>query len=329
MKYKMAALLGAFFCLLCLCGSVQTVYAEERDFEIYDPADPSETPHVEYYQAESDTIVYAGPGTDRRTLGTLRMGQPAIATGITEKGWKQIYFVGMVGYVPGDSLIAYRLPAQVQSDPIVVEDGMTINILGDSITYGDALPDVSLAYSYLIAARLGNVTCNNYGHNASAIGGATNVARFLDRYVAMSRDADLVLVLGGTNDYAGYNAMGVPLGSPGDVTADSFYGSLNLMMCGLRQMYPDGRIVFLTPLRRAGYDRNNHSGYNLNQYVTAIREMAAFYGISVIDLFDEPTFDFNVHSQNYLVDGLHPDATGHFLLATYLYDRLFVESTRS
>ena len=63
----MAALLGAFLCLLCLFGNVQTVYAEERDFEIYAPTDPNETPHVEYYQAESDTVVYAGPGTDRRS----------------------------------------------------------------------------------------------------------------------------------------------------------------------------------------------------------------------------------------------------------------------
>ena len=31
----MAALLGAFLCLLCLFGNVQRVYAEEKDFEIY------------------------------------------------------------------------------------------------------------------------------------------------------------------------------------------------------------------------------------------------------------------------------------------------------
>lgn len=328
MKYKMAALLGAFFCLLCLFGSVQTVCAEERDFEIFVPTDPGETPrempHVEYYQAGSDTVVYAGPGTDRRRLGTLRMGQPAIATGITEKGWKQICFVGMVGYVPGDSLVAYRLPTQIQSDPIVVEEGMMINILGDSITYGDSLPDVTQAYSYLIAAMLGNnVTCNNYGWRGSCVGGEDNVGRFIDRYLSMKRGADVVLVFGGTNDYAGRNEIGVPLGNMGDATGDSFYGALNLLMCGLKQMYPDGRIIFLTPLKRADDMHRNLSGYDLSQYVTAIREMAAIYGIQVVDLYNEPELDFTLRGKNCLLDGLHPNATGHYLLGTYICDHLF------
>ena len=324
MKYKMAALLGAFLCLLCLFGSVQTVYAEERDFEIYAPTDPSETPCVEYYQAESDTVVYAGPGTDRRRLGTLRLGQPAIATGITENGWKQIYYIGMVGYVPGDSLVAYRLPTQIQSDPIVIEDGMMINILGDSITYGDSLPDVTQAYSYLLAAMLGNnVKCNNYGWRGSCVGGADNVGRFMDRYLSMKRGADVVLVFGGTNDYAGCDEIGVPLGQLGDVTGDSFYGSLNLLMCGLKQMYPNSRIVFCTPLRRADDMHTNQSGYYLYQYAAAIREMAAIYGIQVIDLYNEPELDFTIWGKNCLIDGLHPDATGHFLLGMYLYDHLF------
>ncbi len=33
------------------------------------------------------------------------------------------------------------------------------------------------------------------------------------------------------------------MGALGDLTPDTFYGSLNLMMCGLKQMYPDGEIV--------------------------------------------------------------------------------------
>ena len=64
---------------------------------------------------------------------------------------------------------------------------------------------------------------------------------------------------------------GTPVGALGDLTPDTFYGSLNLMMCGLKQMYPDGEIVLMTPLRRVGYMRRNQNGYYLNQYVFAIR----------------------------------------------------------
>ena len=134
---------------------------------------------------------------------------------------------------------------------------------------------------------------------------------------------DVVLVFGGTNDYAGYNEIGVPLGQPGDVTGDSFYGSLNLLMCGLKQMYPNSRIVFCTPLRRADDMFCNQSGCYLHEYATAIREMAVIYGIQVIDLYNEPELDFTIWGKNCLIDGLHPDATGHFLLGTYLYDHLF------
>ena len=94
-------------------------------------------------------------------------------------------------------------------------------------------------------------------------------------------------------------------------------------MCGLKQMYPDAEIVFMTPLKRVGYMRRNQKGYCLNQYVTAINEMANFYGIRVVDLFNEPELDFSSKKNLYLVDGLHPNEMGHALVSVYLYRTLF------
>ena len=72
---------------------------------------------------------------------------------------------------------------------------------------------------------------------------------------------------------------------PGDVRGETFYGSLNLMMCGLRQMYPEGRIVFMTPLRRNGDRNRNAKGYALSRYVSAIQNRGNFL---YDELFERP-----------------------------------------
>ena len=51
--------------------------------------------------------------------------------------------------------------------------------------------------------------------------------------------------------------------------------------------------------------------------------MAAFWGIRVIDLFNEPELDFSSKQAAYLVDGLHPNAAGHGLVGACVYRKLF------
>jgi lysophospholipase L1-like esterase len=69
--------------------------------------------------------------------------------------------------------------------------------------------------------------------------------------------------------------------------------------------------------------RRNQNGYYLNQYAFAIQDMAAFWGVRVIDLLNEPELDFSSKQSVYLVDGLHPNPTGHALLGACVYRRLF------
>lgn len=274
-----------------------------------------------YLSMKADTQVHIQPGTSWDVLGVLKEGQPAIAISRMDNGWVQIYYMGMIGYIPGDAAENYVMPEPTLWREISIEGDIKINALGDSITYGDKLSDTSLSFPNVVSAKAGAVCLNNYGWNGSSVAGP-HPDRLIDRYPTMARDANLILVLGGTNDYGGRNEDGTIIGQIGDMTPDTFYGSLNLMMCGLKQMYPDGEIVFMTPLRRVGYMRRNRNGYYLNQYVLAIQQMAAFWGIRVIDLFNEPELDFSSKS-SYLVDGLHPNATGQALIGAYVYRQLF------
>lgn len=284
------------------------------------------TPYAAYVSMKEDTQVHLLPALPQQTIGALKAGQPAIATGKTDNGWLQIYYMGMIGYVQEDRTEAYAVPQPEAWEALPVQTAsgaLTINALGDSITYGDKLADTSSSFPNIVSAKAGAAALNNYGWNGSNVAGP-HPDRLIDRYPAMERDADLVLVLGGTNDYGGYNEQGTALGTIGDMTPDTFYGGLNLLMCGLRQMYPDSEIVFMTPLRRVGYMRRNKSGYCLNEYAAAVREMAEFWGIRVIDLFNEPELDFSSRQASYLVDGLHPNETGQALVGACVYRRLFV-----
>ena len=224
MKKKAVTLLaGMALCLLCFLGSGREAAAQEEQAAI------AITPYTAYLSMKADTEVHMMPGTAWIVLGSLREGQPAIATGKTDNGWLQIYYVGMTGYIPGDAVEEYTVPPPTVWREITIEGEIKINALGDSITYGDKLSDRGQAFPGVVAAKAGAVTLNNYGWNGSSIGGP-HPDRLIDRYPAMEPDANLILVLGGTNDYAQFNKMGTPVGAMGDLTPDTFYGALNLLM---------------------------------------------------------------------------------------------------
>lgn len=280
------------------------------------------TPYSAYLSAKKDNQVHILPGTSHPSLGVLKEGSPAIALGKTGNGWIQIYYMGMIGYVPGDAVENYHMPEPTRWDVIDFEgEPVRINALGDSITFGDTLSSQDKAYPAVLGEKTGASAVNNYGWNGSNMAG-NHPDRLVDRYPLMERDANLILVMGGTNDYGGYFTEGTPLGQMGDMTPDTFYGGVNLLMCGLKQMYPEGNLVFITPLKRRGYMRRNQFGYAMADYVAAIEQMGNFYGIRVLNAFEEPELDFSSKQAIYLSDGLHPNAKGQALLAGYLYRKL-------
>lgn len=280
------------------------------------------TPYSAYLSTKKDNQVHILPGTSHPSLGVLKEGSPAIALGKTGNGWIQIYYMGMIGYVPGDAVENYHMPEPTRWDVIDFEgEPVRINALGDSITFGDTLSSQDKAYPAVLGEKAGASAVNNYGWNGSNMAG-NHPDRLVDRYPLMERDANLILVMGGTNDYGGYFTEGTPLGQMGDMTPDTFYGGVNLLMCGLKQMYPEGNLVFITPLKRRRYMRRNQYGYAMADYVAAIEQMGNFYGIRVLNAFEEPELDFSSKQAIYLSDGLHPNAKGQALLAGYLYRKL-------
>ena len=203
--------------------------------------------------------------------------------------------------------------------------GKTINVLGDSITQGAGASSPETCYCAVLA-NMFSVKVNNYG-----VGG-TRIARqnpytddpydqdFCLRVRDMDKNADAVVVFGGTNDYGHGNA---PLGKMSDRTPATFYGACHDLMNYLVENYTDKPILICTPLRCHGennprMDEADTVGpKTLLTYRNAILEVALYYSLPVLDLYAVSGMqpELQVVRERLMPDGLHPSDAGHRILA--------------
>ncbi|MDD3206217.1 MAG: GDSL-type esterase/lipase family protein [Lachnospiraceae bacterium] len=274
-----------------------------------------------YITAMEQKVVYVGPGKEYNPIGYQEKDKIAIVYALTENQWYQIYYKGTVGYISPEHVKLYTggdgsitaAPWKLQGIPIVM------NALGDSITEGEKLSSQKQTYANLLADKMGAVVINNYGLGGSCLAGI-HPDRLLDRYTQMAPNANLILIMAGTNDYGFDTALGVM----GDRTQETFYGGLNLLMCGLQQMYPNAEIVFATPLKREKGTKPNKYGNTLEQYAQAVISMANFYNMRVIDVYSPASLNFAGQKSTYMADGIHPNAKAHAILADYMYRHLTI-----
>lgn len=201
--------------------------------------------------------------------------------------------------------------------------GLKANFLGDSITEGVGVPSVEFTYWNQLKEKFGLAEARGYGISG------TRFARqrvpysnprfdldFCSRVDEMDPDADLVVVFGGTNDFGHGDAL---LGCFEDRTPETFYGACHYLMTHLLNRYPNGTIVFMTPLHRE-VERKPDKVHTLSAYVAIIREVAEYYGIPVMDLYANSGIQpqVKIMKETYCPDGLHPNVAG----AARIADRL-------
>ncbi len=214
-------------------------------------------------------------------------------------------------------------------------DGLTMNFLGDSITFGVGASAPEHKYVEVFS-RLANLKeARNYGISATrfALQKGTplrpknddvDVKSFCERFDTMDDNADAVVVFGGTNDFGHGDA---PMGTFADRTPDTFYGACHTLFRGLIQKYMGKTIVIMTPLHRLGELKANPTGNKavsvgttLLDYVTAIRQVAEYYSLPVLDLYATSGIQPEIPEiqETYMADGLHPTDAGHEIIAKKL-----------
>lgn len=200
---------------------------------------------------------------------------------------------------------------------------MKIACLGDSLTAGDNMNDLEdyskYAYPSVLKSILNAEEVYNLGIGGSSYGRYWDEA-FVDRYKEIPEDSDIILVMGGTND--GFAASIDELGNINERKPRTFYGDVDELMRGLKENYPNAKIIFATPLPNILQDYlMSQRDYLLpqNVYTNAVKELAAEYDIDVIDLYNSnilDTHDSQIIS-TYMPDGVHGNPAGYQILAEH------------
>jgi len=200
--------------------------------------------------------------------------------------------------------------------------GLKIGFLGDSITEGYGASSNDKCFVSLFKEKYKDSAIYNYGICGTRI--SVNTKFFFDeryeknpfytRLNIMEDDLDLIVVLGGTNDFGHGDS---PLGELHDNTNHSFYGALENLYNDLVNKYPKARIIIVTPLHRYLEETTVRDNGTVRKpfkyYIKAIRDVASYFSFPVIDLFKISGIQPNIKiiKKTYTIDGLHPNDLGY------------------
>lgn len=217
--------------------------------------------------------------------------------------------------------------------------GKKVAFFGDSITQNG-----EYVRSY---ANLTGCTADNYGisatHLAARNSGDSNA--FEKRYTKIPTTSKLVIVFGGTNDFGHTDTAEFGQFTDGPKTGKyTFYAGLHRLFKGLydRFMKRGVPVVVMLPIHHGteidvpefiiNADRsftegtNPTTGKTFREYVNAIREVASYYSLIVLDAYSysglSPMTEIGSSNRKFFKDGLHLNDAGGLKLARWMYPQL-------
>lgn len=220
--------------------------------------------------------------------------------------------------------------------------GLKYAAIGDSITYGyiprnyDGYPGQLDSFAKITAQALG-MTFYNYGITGSTLAYHETRDPMSRRYTDLPDSADLITVMGGTNDIRN----GISLGQMSDRTDATFYGALHVILGGLYRKYfinqgttigKSKKIVVCTPIKLLDTSASTLGGdgtlVDMTAWVSAVKEVAAYYSFPVMDFYNlsmiNPHIAETVQGTEsgytglynpYITDGTHPTQEGAYIMA--------------
>lgn len=206
--------------------------------------------------------------------------------------------------------------------------GKKIVFLGDSITQGAGATKKENVYLEVCAKKLG-AKAVNFGVGGTRIAPqiTPSAEAFCDEYFLlrakkMDKDADLVVVFGGTNDFGHGDA---PFGRIGDKDPATFCGAYDALIEYLMATYGKEKLIIVYPLRRRNETATNGDGSKaegsrpLAEYHDAEKAIAEKCGLKSVDFWNDGDLNPNTSDGNEnFADGLHPNDVGHRLLGEKL-----------
>lgn len=214
-----------------------------------------------------------------------------------------------------------------------------MNFLGDSITEGVGVEDcANNRYDNIIRKKCKLKAVYNYGIGGTRIAHQSKPSDklrydlcFCGRAYDLNPQSDIIVVYGGVNDYIHGDA---PFGKIGDTTPAMLCGGVEFLMRLLKELYPEAKKIFITPVHMQYDTLNDEKPSNremkkadaksLSDYVRVIKETGKNHRIPVLNLYETLPINPNIaeHKEKYTADGLHFNDAGHKILADMLIEFL-------
>lgn len=214
-----------------------------------------------------------------------------------------------------------------------------ITFLGDSITEGHGVTDIeNCRFDNVLKRECGLRAVYNHGIGGTRLAHQITPSEkprhdlcFCGRVYDLEKDADIIVVYGGVNDFMHGDA---PFGAFGDKTPATFCGGVYFLMHFIKENYPDKTVVFMTPAHcctgnltdRAPSPRpeKQNDAKPLIEYIKIIERTAKEFAIPTLNLFEKLGIDpnFEEDSKKYTTDGLHFNDLGHPVIAAKLKEFL-------
>ena len=191
----------------------------------------------------------------------------------------------------------------------------TLAVYGDSISLDDYEGG---GWPRKIQSLLDFEKVYNHAIGASGLSASTpnNTVRLLDDPKNLHSDADLVIIWHGTNDWY----WGAPVGNAADTGEDTFAGAMHAAVRKLRQVNPEVKIIWMTPIFRhqppdqsdstaEAWESKNKAGFTMKDYDGMIWEQSNRLTFPVIDLRRLTNFSME-NKHIYYRDIAHPSEPG-------------------
>ncbi|OOZ97601.1 SGNH/GDSL hydrolase family protein [Bacillus cereus] len=223
----------------------------------------------------------------------------------------------------------YRIPDRSGGIPIIYDTnlsnwaGKIVDFLGDSITEQWKWPN-------LVKESLGFSKVVNHGIGGTRVSGSASNAFHQDARINALSNADLYVVMGGTNDWA----QNVPLGTANSLDTETYYGAYRTVLIKMITRFPDKRIIVMTspfgklPNRSGWNDTTglkNNLGFTIFEYGQVAKNVAAEFGIPYVDIRGDSGWNdinLSIYMQNEEGNMIHPNEVGGKRIAELLIGKL-------
>ena len=206
--------------------------------------------------------------------------------------------------------------------------GKVADTLGDSLTQLSYVTGGNKKWQNYLQEWLGLASIGNHGADGTKVSGTDNAMCTDTRINALNQSADIVIVMGGVNDWA----QSAPMGDKtyNNENVQTFFGACNVMFRKLTARLQSARIIafgctFCYYPNRAGFTDPtgilNNQGLSSVDYSNAMMESARMNGIEHYDIGGNLNVNVSNIANTFNVDGtfyIHPNADGIQMIAAYM-----------